>query len=483
MALNGKTTEEKIWNFLKAAGLSDSGTAALMGNLYAESALNPQNMQDSYESKLGYTDKTYTAAVDSGAYTGFIRDAAGYGIAQWTFWTRKKGLLEYARAAGRSVGDLEMQLEYLMKELKEDFPAVLSTLKTATAVFSASNVVLMKFEAPKDQSAAMQTKRAAYGQKYYDKYAGKKTETEGKHMISNCGHDENNKYSGGAAGDQTGGEWALIPWYSRPWNCVLRHPNAAVREKTAYMAEAAARNDCIGYDQNQRDTFGTELAKVGYDPAKIKTKCETDCSKGTIDIVKGVGHLLGNDKLKNLAATYTGNSRDGFRKAGYEVLTEAKYLNSPDYLLPGDILLNDLHHMAVNITKGSKAGTGSASGGSASGGTSSGTGTGGTAGKSEQTYTVKLGDTLSGIAAKYGTTYQKLAAYNGIANPDIINVGQVIRIPGSGVRTHTVESGDSLWSIAADKLGNGARYNEIKTMNGLETNLIKPGQILKLPEK
>lgn len=46
-------------------------------------------------------------------------------------------------------------------------------------------------------------------------------------MISNCGHDENNRYRGGKAGDQTGTEWRVINWYNRPWKCVLRHPNAA----------------------------------------------------------------------------------------------------------------------------------------------------------------------------------------------------------------------------------------------------------------
>lgn len=104
-----------------------------------------------------------------------------------------------------------------------------------------------------------------------------------------------------------------------------------------------------------------------------------------------------------------------------------------------------------------------------------------TAAAGEQTYTVKRGDTLSGIASKYGTTYQKLASYNGIANPNVISVGQIIRIPGSGTRTYTVKAGDSLWAIAAAQLGDGARYNEIKTLNGLTSNTIHPGQTLKLP--
>ena len=51
-------------------------------------------------------------------------------------------------------------------------------------------------------------------------------------MISNCGHDENNRYSGGKAGDQTGTEWRVINWYNRPWKCVLRHPDAKVDRKS-----------------------------------------------------------------------------------------------------------------------------------------------------------------------------------------------------------------------------------------------------------
>ena len=66
MGLIGETTPEKIWNFLKSKGLSSCGAAGLMGNLYAESGLNQQNLQNSYEKKLGHTDASYTAAVDNG---------------------------------------------------------------------------------------------------------------------------------------------------------------------------------------------------------------------------------------------------------------------------------------------------------------------------------------------------------------------------------------------------------------------------------
>ena len=80
MSLIGKNNEEKIWNFLTGKGLNSYGAAGLMGNLFAESGLNPHNLQNTYEKKLGYTDDSYTDAVDSGKYTGFTHDSAGYGL-------------------------------------------------------------------------------------------------------------------------------------------------------------------------------------------------------------------------------------------------------------------------------------------------------------------------------------------------------------------------------------------------------------------
>ena len=166
-------TEERIWSFLKAQGLTDAGAAGLMGNLYAESGLRPNNLQNSYEGKLGMADAEYTERVDSGSYTNFAHDCAGYGLAQWTYHTRKANLHKFAKDAGKSIGDLEMQLGFLMQELSTSYKTVLATLKTATSVRAASDAVLLQFERPADQSEAVKAKRARYGQKYFDKYAQK----------------------------------------------------------------------------------------------------------------------------------------------------------------------------------------------------------------------------------------------------------------------------------------------------------------------
>lgn len=173
MSLQGNSNDEKIWNYLKSKGLNDFGIAGLMGNLRAESGLNPKNLQNSYETKLGFNDAEYTSKVDDGSYTNFIKDKAGYGLAQWTWWTRKQNLINYAKSQKKSIGDLEMQLNFLWKELSEGYKSVLNTLKSATSVLQASNAVLLQFEKPANQSKAVQDKRAQYGQEYYEKFSNK----------------------------------------------------------------------------------------------------------------------------------------------------------------------------------------------------------------------------------------------------------------------------------------------------------------------
>lgn len=172
MALIGSTNAQKIWNFCISRGLTPYGAAGLIGNIDAESALIAINLQDSCQGRLGCNDETYVALIDSGVYTKeqFIYDRAGFGLCQWTYWTRKKALYEYAKSTGKSIGDLEMQLEFLFIELQKSFPKVFALLKSATSVKEASDIVLMEFECPYD-AASQKTKRAGFGQKYYSQFA------------------------------------------------------------------------------------------------------------------------------------------------------------------------------------------------------------------------------------------------------------------------------------------------------------------------
>lgn len=178
MALTGSTNEEKIWNFLKAKGLSDCGAAGLMGNLQAESGLEPTNLQNSFEKKLSVSDREYTIMVDNGTYRNFVKDGAGYGVAQWTYWSRKQNLLNYAVVKKRSIGDLEMQLEFLFKELEGGYAGVLAVLKTAKTIREASNMILMQFEKPRDQGPEVQEKRFNYSVAIYKRNSQKGQSTQ-----------------------------------------------------------------------------------------------------------------------------------------------------------------------------------------------------------------------------------------------------------------------------------------------------------------
>ncbi len=148
MALIGTTIIERIINFLRSKGLNDFGIAGVLGNMFAESGLNPRNLQNAYEKKLGMTDEQYTNAVDNGTYTNFVYDKAGYGFFQLTYWSRKQNFLNFAKERKTSIGDEETQLEFFYQELCTSYPAVLAILKSATSVLQASNAMLLNYERP-----------------------------------------------------------------------------------------------------------------------------------------------------------------------------------------------------------------------------------------------------------------------------------------------------------------------------------------------
>ena len=164
-------TESVIWDFLRGKGLSNYAAAGVMGNLYAESSLRANNLQDSFEKRLELSDTEYTESTDTGAYQNFAMDGAGYGLAQWTYWKRKAALYDYAKTADKSVGDLALQLDFLWRELQSDYPSLLSALSVAASVQDASDAFLFQFERPADIGDAVQRKRAEYGQTYFDRYA------------------------------------------------------------------------------------------------------------------------------------------------------------------------------------------------------------------------------------------------------------------------------------------------------------------------
>ena len=173
-------------------------------------------------------------------------------------------------------------------------------------------------------------------------------------MIANCSKDEHGKYSGGQAGDQTGKEWAVVKWYNRPWSVVLRYPNRDVARDIEYIARQAAQNDMCGYSQSDRLSFYNRLKNISsWNPANIDTACNADCSSSTSAILIAVGNRLGMRKLKDLSPTLTTkNMKKSLVAAGFTAHVDGIYTGSERYLLPGDILLLENHHVTINLDKG-----------------------------------------------------------------------------------------------------------------------------------
>lgn len=169
------SNQDIIWNYFITRINNPKGVAGLMGNLYAESGLNPKNLQNTYNKKLNMTDDQYTKAVDNGSYDNFIKDSAGYGLAQWTYWTRKRGLFNKAKNKKSSVGNIYVQLEYLWEELQK-YTSVLKVLCNTNSIDEASDIVLTKFEKPANQGDSVKKKRVSYSEKIYKECMKEKKE-------------------------------------------------------------------------------------------------------------------------------------------------------------------------------------------------------------------------------------------------------------------------------------------------------------------
>lgn len=163
-----------IWATLYSFIGNEYGTAGLMGNLQAESGMIPYRLQGDFTP--GYsTSINYTNNVDSGRYTEseFVHDSKGYGLAQWTWYTRKQGLYNmYISGGYSSIGDVGLACAYLISELSSSYSGVLAVLRSATSVREASDSVLHDFENPASQGPEVEAYRESLGLAIYAEYAG-----------------------------------------------------------------------------------------------------------------------------------------------------------------------------------------------------------------------------------------------------------------------------------------------------------------------
>lgn len=338
--LTGNTNTEKIWNFLTTtAGFTKEGAAGLMGNLHAESGMEPTNLQNTFETSLGLNDAAYTAGVDNGSYSNFVHDSAGYGLAQWTYWSRKQKLLDYMKGKGLSIGDLGGQLEFLLQELQTSYPSVYSALKSASSLQEASNVVLHDFEAPRDQSASVEAERASYGESFYNMYSGGSGKGRRRRLHKfldlikggfGLGHFLRNKLRGGRGATAGDAREAVVGWML----CLIK--------RNSYTQSGARTQVMDGVDGH------------GYGD------CSSTCWKV---YERATGAQIG---------TYTGDMWNSGTMIG-DVNTSKETVPDESVMLPGDLvffysgepnsdLSSSLGHVEMYIGNGQLAGHGGGTG-------------------------------------------------------------------------------------------------------------------------
>ncbi len=168
---NDTSNAGRIWNrFINEFG-NPYAAAAILGNVAAESSFLPYLVEG--DTSTGYSfSKEHTAQADSGALSRNAFAEApgeeyggGYGICQWT-GDRKAALYDFAKAAGRSVGDLDMQCDFILYEMINFYPDLYDYLKTADSCYSA----VFKFCNVYEQ-AALYGARNTYALQYLEKYA------------------------------------------------------------------------------------------------------------------------------------------------------------------------------------------------------------------------------------------------------------------------------------------------------------------------
>ena len=312
----------KAYTAYTAFGLTPEGACGLMGNQFPESMgflankLELLCMKRYKEKGKIYTDISYTQAVDSGKISRaeFLSPMGkhyGYGLSQWTTSDRKADLYDRAKKKGVSIADEDLQIEYVLWELKNRFPKVLQKLKTTKSVQEASDYVLQYYEQPNGWQSMKKT-RASYGQTYYKELAGKeKTVTN----VVLAGH--------GSGTPSTKGMNAY---------CTAR------QAKGRGLVEVLREDLTDKQRQQMHDLYKTILGRNIYSQSlrlycytKYNGKYYSDCSSSICKTAEKVG-------VPNVGTLNTAGMHNNWKKVT-DVVIKNGIIQNPEVLKVGDALM------------------------------------------------------------------------------------------------------------------------------------------------
>lgn len=172
------STAKRIWDKLRAAGMTEAAAAAMLGNIEKESGFYSNNLENRGNNNLNMTDAEYTRQVDRGEYGNFINDANGYGLCQWTYFSRKALLLRFAKNRGASIGDENMQVDFIIYEMQTaEYASLWRLLCNTESIETANKRIVQVYERPANETVAI-AERYAAAMKWYGTFRGSETVNE-----------------------------------------------------------------------------------------------------------------------------------------------------------------------------------------------------------------------------------------------------------------------------------------------------------------
>jgi len=159
--------EVVIWKALRNAGFNDIASAGILANMHSESHLKPDNVQNTFESKVG-SDEAYTRKINERTYTReqFANDHAGYGLCQWTYPTRKSALYDFVMARTGNIASITDQVLFLAQECRSN--GLFDKLNRCVTPYDACVLFMLQFEKPKNQTVTAQKMRGEMAVRFYN---------------------------------------------------------------------------------------------------------------------------------------------------------------------------------------------------------------------------------------------------------------------------------------------------------------------------
>jgi len=140
---------QTIYNCFRRHGLTEAAAIAFLGNWDQESGNEPFRLQGDFN-PYRTASKAYVHGVEDGSISKqqFQSDQKGFGLAQWTYWSRKAALYDFWKASGKALDSAEMQTDFAMRELQNDYKALLNFLASTNDVYTACSRICREYERP-----------------------------------------------------------------------------------------------------------------------------------------------------------------------------------------------------------------------------------------------------------------------------------------------------------------------------------------------